>query len=102
MAKLRKLAFMQDLRIRCPKCSWRPDGQPYWQCYCGHVWNTFETQGRCPACGFRHQDTQCVPEAGGCDEMSPHIDWYEGLDHVLDELLEEEKVPTWLRHGDVR
>lgn len=34
--------------------------------------------------------------------MSPHLDWYAGLDSVLDELLNEEQVPTWLRHGDVR
>lgn len=89
---------MAKTRIRCPKCDWEPDGQPYWQCHCGCVWDTFQTQARCPSCNFRHEKTQCI----SCDELSLHIDWYEGLDSVIDEILDAEQVPTWLRYGDVR
>ena len=93
---------MKDVRIRCPKCSWEPDGFPYWQCHCGCVWDTFSTGGICPECKHRHQDTQCIEPAGGCTTMSPHIDWYEGMDRLVDEFLEEDLVPIWLRYGDVR
>ncbi len=77
------------MKIRCPKCSWQPDGGKYWHCHCGHTWNVFETIGRCPACHFQHENTQCVPHAGGCDKHSPHLDWYEGLDKIIEELIEE-------------
>lgn len=89
---------MAKTRIRCPKCDWEPDGKPYWQCRCGHVWDTFVTQARCPACGFRHEKTQCI----ACEELSSHINWYEGLNSVIDEILDEEEVPLWLRYNDVR
>ncbi|RYU96715.1 hypothetical protein [Emticicia agri] len=77
------------MKIRCPKCSWEPDGGKYWQCHCGHIWNTFETIGRCPSCHYQHEYTQCVPHAGGCDKKSPHLDWYEGLDKIVEEFIEE-------------
>ena len=81
---------MAKTRVRCPKCDWEPDGKPYWQCHCGHNWDTFQTQGRCPVCRFRHEHTQCI----SCDVVSLHLDWYEGLDGVLDEILEVEQVPA--------
>jgi hypothetical protein len=77
------------MRIACPKCQWSPDGLDYWQCQCGHTWNTFETAGRCPKCHYEHEYTACVPFAGGCEAISPHLDWYDGLDKIIEELIEE-------------
>lgn len=80
---------MAELRIACPKCDWEPDGKPYWSCTCGHIWNTFDTAGRCPQCRKQWEWTACIPYAGGCSSMSPHLDWYRGLDDWLRERLEE-------------
>lgn len=62
-------------RIRCPKCKWQPNRSSRWQCRadCRHVWNTFDTHGVCPACGYAWRETQCLR----CHVMSPHVDWYE-------------------------
>lgn len=60
-------------RIRCPRCGWQPRRHDRWSCVCGHVWNTFETRGRCPGCGVAWEQTQCLR----CAEWSPHEDWYE-------------------------
>ncbi|MFT5914516.1 MAG: putative C2H2 Zn-finger protein [Flammeovirgaceae bacterium] len=74
--------------IECPKCQWEPDGKPYWMCHCLHMWNTFETYGKCPSCGFVHKDTQCI----SCGKLSPHPDWYVDLQNIdLEiEVAEEE------------
>ncbi len=83
---------MDDIIIRCPKCHWQPDGRPHWQCTCGTVWNTFDTAARCPGCGKVWDYTQCVDHSiGGCSALSPHLDWYDGLDDVVDKLKEEIK-----------
>jgi hypothetical protein len=58
--------------VRCPKCLFRPPTDLRWGCKCGNVWNTFGTSGRCPACQFQWEDTQCPR----CGEMSPHRAWY--------------------------
>ena len=89
---------MPHARIRCPHCSWRPDGAAYWACACGHVWDVFATQARCPACKLRQEMTFC-PD---CCVASPHLHWYEGYHGVMDALQADEDVPTWLRGGDVR
>lgn len=62
-------------RIRCPLCAWRPRRHDRWCCRpsCGHVWNTFETAARCPACGYQWTWTACL----ACHRRSPHVDWYE-------------------------
>ena len=60
-------------RIRCPRCGWEPERDSLWMCICLHTWNTFETSGRCPACGQQWQDTCCLR----CHKWSPHRDWYE-------------------------
>lgn len=72
-------------KIRCPKCNWEPDGQPYWMCSnmlrgprgepipCGCVWNTFATRGKCPDCHFQWKDTKCPR----CHKWSKHRDWYD-------------------------
>ena len=59
-------------RIRCPRCGWEPTRHDQWMCRCGHVWNTFETRGVCPACSHQWRDTQCLR----CQAWSPHEDWY--------------------------
>lgn len=78
-----------DLKIECPKCGWEPDGGAYWQCTCGHTWNTFATAARCPACKKQWEYTACIWHRGGCHAMPPHLDWYKGLDDWLKEELEE-------------
>ncbi len=70
-------------RIRCPLCGWQPSRGDRWVCGlrlgpfvvlgCGHVWNTFDTRGRCPACGKQWTVTACH----ACHRLSPHEDWYE-------------------------
>ncbi len=82
---------MDEIKIACPKCSWEPDGQPYWQCSCGFTWDTFSTGGRCPACKKVWEQTQCIDHAGGCVAWSPHLDWYKGLDAIIEKLKEEIK-----------
>ncbi|MCG6927629.1 MAG: hypothetical protein LJF30_20270 [Acidobacteria bacterium] len=61
-------------RIRCPRCAWEPDRDDLWACLCLHSWNTFDTGGRCPACGRQWTETQCLR----CKGWSPHADWYGG------------------------
>ncbi len=59
--------------IRCPRCAWRPRATSRWGCDCGHVWNTFDTRGRCPGCGHQWQVTACL----SCHAFAPHEAWYE-------------------------
>lgn len=59
-------------RIRCPRCKWQPKRSDRWRCRCGHSWNTFETNGVCPACAHAWRETQCLR----CHEWSPHEQWY--------------------------
>lgn len=58
--------------IRCPKCLFQPSVDARWNCKCGHLWNTFWTSGRCPACHFQWEVTRCP----GCGEISEHRAWY--------------------------
>ena len=58
--------------IRCPKCMWTPRPKFLWSCKCGHCWNTFDTRGLCPGCGYQWEITGCFQ----CGAMSPHLDWY--------------------------
>lgn len=60
-------------RIRCPLCGWQPGKHDRWMCSCGHLWNTFDTGGVCPACICQWTTTQCP----ACHNWSPHSDWYE-------------------------
>ena len=59
-------------RIRCPKCAWRPRASSRWWCHCGFSWNTFDTAGLCPGCGFQWEITACL----ACHQWSKHLDWY--------------------------
>jgi len=64
-----------SVRIRCPRCGWQPARSDRWMCSpgCGHLWNTFETRGVCPACGKRWIHTACL----ACTAWSLHELWYE-------------------------
>ena len=64
----------RKIEIMCPKCSWRPKPHSMWQCRpeCGHLWNTFDTAGICPACGCAWKQTKCP----ACHQWSPHGEWY--------------------------
>ena len=62
--------------IYCPKCNWNPPHEPLWMCDCSFVWNTFETNGKCPQCNKKWDVTQCLQEFGGCGQFSPHKEWY--------------------------
>ena len=84
----------KEVKIECPKCAWEPDGGSYWQCTCGHVWNTFATAARCPKCNKQWKNTACIPHKGGCYAYSPHLDWYKNLDEWLIEQLETIKEPV--------
>lgn len=84
----------EDVKIECPKCAWAPDGGAYWQCSCGHTWNTFETAARCPACSRQWEYTQCILHRGGCNQMSLHLDWYKGLDKWLEGELRRIEIPA--------
>jgi hypothetical protein len=58
--------------IRCPICGWTPSKEDRWACSCGHIWNTFDTGGVCPACLLKWAYTCCLK----CQLWSPHSDWY--------------------------
>jgi hypothetical protein len=60
--------------VACPRCRFSPRSTDRWYCKCGHRWNTFDTRGRCPACGYQWKETACLV----CGEASPHADWYIG------------------------
>lgn len=77
------------VEIYCPCCHWEPDGGAHWQCTCGYVWNSFETGAVCPKCQYRWKISQCPTTPGGCGTVSPHVDWYHGLDALIEELVEE-------------
>ncbi len=82
---------MDDIRIHCPKCDWEPAEHSRWGCTCGHSWNTFDTGGRCPNCKKVWEDTQCL----SCKQWSPHLDWYDGLEAIIQQLKKELKE-SWL------
>jgi hypothetical protein len=62
-------------RIRCPACGWQPAKTDRWMCSpgCGHLWNTFDTRGVCPACAKHWLHTACLD----CTAWSLHEAWYE-------------------------
>lgn len=58
---------------RCPVCGWTPFAIAAWQCKkCGHVWDTFATEGACPNCGHHHEETACLR----CRKISPNRRWH--------------------------
>ncbi|MDF1752927.1 MAG: hypothetical protein P1U89_09155 [Verrucomicrobiales bacterium] len=79
---------MKDRRVEifCPKCQYHPLESDRWQCTCGVLWNTFDTNGNCPECGKVHSDTQCP----ACGKWSPHHTWYHEFNS--DEVSEKEPL----------
>lgn len=83
----------EDKIIQCSICEWNPDGRAYWQCSCGHFWNTFDTKGQCPKCKIQWKDTRCP----GCGTSTPHKNWYktkeeiEQIEHLGDLVLRAKK-----------
>lgn len=72
------------MQIKCPKCSWQPSQTSIWACEsCGLEWHIFDTAARCPTCDYDHENIYCIEWEGGCGELSPHLDWYEGMDEEL-------------------
>jgi hypothetical protein len=71
-AELDEIFGPEQSGIRCPKCMWTPRTKSLWTCKCGHCWNTFDTHGLCPGCGYQWEITGCFR----CGAMSPHPDWY--------------------------
>lgn len=79
------------MKIWCPGCEWHPKPNSRWWCTrsCGHVWNTFDTGGVCPACNKIWEMTACL----SCHNYFPHIDWYHD-DQTNDvEIIEEVATP---------
>ena len=62
--------------IQCPKgFTWVPLKSSRWDCTCHHLWNTFETRGKCPSsCNLQWTETACH----SCKQMSSHEAWYVG------------------------
>ncbi len=58
--------------IRCPKCKWTLRTKNLWTSGCGHHWNSFDTRGLCPGCGYQWEIAQCLQ----CGATSPHAEWY--------------------------
>ena len=60
------------LRIACPKCELEPKAVDRWCCSpgCGHVWNTFDTIGRCPQCGKQWKETVCLHARNGVHTLT--------------------------------
>jgi hypothetical protein len=81
------------MKIYCPKCRWEPAPADMWVCSpgCNHVWNTFETGGRCPGCSKVWRDTECL----ACQRISKHHDWYHDLPPVeLETIVRTETEPA--------
>jgi Zn-finger nucleic acid-binding protein len=57
---------------RCPKCHAAATRWDRWSCTCGMVWDAFTTQGVCPKCDQRWDNTRCPR----CGHSSPHAAWY--------------------------
>lgn len=57
---------------RCPKCAASPPAVPLWQCdACGQGFDTFLTNGGCPNCGKRFDQTMCIH----CGQSSDIRQW---------------------------
>lgn len=80
--------------IACSRCDWRPDENAVWRCECGHVWNTFETQGLCPVCYRQWDKTMCRL----CNEWTDHVDWY----HDDDDLTVAEFIAWFKDESDTQ
>jgi hypothetical protein len=83
---------MSKSEIFCPKCRWKPKPSSRWICApqiggCGTTWNTFDTRGVCPQCGWKWIITACL----SCKQFSPHEDWYHDPNEDSEEVGEERR-----------
>ncbi len=85
---------MENIKVCCPSCNWQPDNKAHWRCECGTQWNAFDTLGRCPTCKKQWEYTQCVNDAGGCNNYALHNDWYQNVDEIVNDLIEELNINT--------
>lgn len=75
-------------RAECPRCGWVPLGTPLWDCAgCGAMLDTFETQGRCSACGRTDPQAQC-PACGATSEL---VHWWKATQEQV-ALDAEERI----------
>src|SRR5215468_3297517 len=82
---------MRGPEIYCPQCAWHPEATSRWVCArelggCGCVWNTFDTRGICPSCGYKWEITACL----SCSRFSLHEHWYHNPKPPSREAIEEE------------
>ena len=90
--KMQKKCDEKTRPKKCPKCDWHPGEANRWLCHCGNSWNTFDTNGNCPACGRPWSETQCL----SCLKWSTHCDWYHEFND--DESEKEEVVIEKTNH----
>lgn len=83
---------MENIKICCPSCGWLPNNKNSWKCSCGNIFNAFDTVGKCPCCKTQWEYTQCVEDEGGCNDISLHEDWYQGLNEIVDHLFTELQI----------
>lgn len=67
----------------CPSCNSKKSTEINLKCFCGHSFNHFNDIGRCPACNYTHEFTECYE----CEKISLHLDWYNHIS--LDQLKSE-------------
>jgi Zn-dependent protease len=73
LLKLAKLPRRQG--FACPSCRTAPLLGAFWKCnQCQQPFDTFETRGVCPHCGYAHERTICVD----CRELHPMSEWAVG------------------------
>jgi len=85
-------------QIECPECHWNPNGEELWTCSCKHTWDTFTTQGECPNCLTKWEDTFCPI----CTSTNRHSDWYSNqnskfqyISKLLDLSIEDSLIQNW-------
>jgi hypothetical protein len=78
------------MKICCPNCKNLLTKNQKWKCFCGHSFNHFNNIGKCPKCNYIHEFTECLEPS--CQKISPHLDWYVGLELNLDNIKHELKL----------
>jgi Zn-dependent protease len=76
LQQARRLSWLSKLPRHhgwaCPSCATSPPIGPFWGCnLCGRPFDSFEAQGRCPACAAPFDAAHCVD----CGRLSPIAEW---------------------------
>ena len=82
---------MNEIKIACPKCNWQPDANLTGRVAAVVIGILFLPVAVARPCKKVWEQTQCIYLAGGCTAWSPHLDWYKGLDTIIEKLKEEIK-----------